>query len=82
MTKKIATDSATESAAAHTLHPVIVSPEQTLINKRFATVRAQLALAGFDVRECLEGGWFVSRYNLTKFFRSLDDLEAFIRGKA
>lgn len=81
MTKKIATDSATESAAPHTQHPVIVSPEQTLINKRFATVRAQLALAGFDVRECLEGGWFVSRYNLTKFCRHLEDLEAMLGGK-
>jgi hypothetical protein len=80
MTKKIATDLTTRPAA-HTTHTAIVSPDQTLINKRFATVRAQLALAGYEVRECWQGGWFVTGHYLTQFCRDLDDLEAMVEGK-
>jgi len=79
--KKIATDLTTKSAA-HTTHTAIVSPDPNLVNKRFATVRAELALAGFEVRECVQGGWFVSRYNLTKFCRAIEDLEAMLEGKS
>lgn len=78
--KKIATDPATESAA-HSTHAAIVSPATNLINKRFATVRAQLALAGYDVRECRQGGWFVTGHYLTQFCRDLEDLEAMVEGK-
>ncbi len=57
-------------------HAGIVSQDKESA-KRFANARAQLALRGFECRECVEGGFFVSRWNLTKFCRELADLEAF-----
>lgn len=49
--------------------------------KRLATLKAQLALKGFAVHDVTTGGWFVSRWNLTKFCPGpgLEDLEVFAR---
>ncbi|MDZ4397975.1 hypothetical protein [Hydrogenophaga sp.] len=50
---------------------------QAVDQKRLATLKAQLALKGFQVHDVTTGGWFVSRWNLTKFCPALADLEAF-----
>ena len=50
---------------------------QALDRKRLATLKAQLALKGFAVHEVTVGGFFVSKWNLTKFCPALADLESF-----
>lgn len=50
---------------------------QAVDQKFLATLKAQLALKGFAVHDVTTGGWFVSRWNLTKFCPALPDLEAF-----
>lgn len=45
--------------------------------KRLATVKAQLALRGFAVRDVSTGGYFVAAWNLTKFCSAIEDLEIF-----
>lgn len=50
-----------------------------LEQKRLATLKAQLALRGFQVHDVSTGGYFVSRWNLTKYCPAIDDLEAFAR---
>lgn len=45
--------------------------------KKMATLAAKLALRGFALRECETGGFFVSRWNLTKFCRDQSDVEDF-----
>jgi hypothetical protein len=77
MTKKIGTDLATRSAPASTHTAGAIFSQQSVIAKRFQTLRAELALAGFECRECVEGGFFVSRWNLTKFCPAIADLEQF-----
>ncbi|MGX5650195.1 hypothetical protein ACWKW4_08065 [Hydrogenophaga borbori] len=47
--------------------------------KRLATVTAQLALQGFQAYPVATGGFFVSRWDRTKFCAALEDLEAFAR---
>ena len=45
--------------------------------KRLATLTAQLALKGFQVHQVTSGGFFVARWNLTKYCPALADLQAF-----
>ena len=45
--------------------------------KHLATLKAKLALKGFAVHDVSTGGFFVSRWNLTKFCPALADLQAF-----
>lgn len=47
--------------------------------KREATVTAQLALKGFQVHPVATGGYFIARWNLTKFCAAIEDLETFAR---
>lgn len=42
-----------------------------------ATLTAQLALKGFQVHPVTTGGWFVAKWNLTKFCPALEDLKTF-----
>ena len=59
-------------------HGSYTKPEQKQDNaKRLATLTAELALRGFVLRECETGGFFVSRWNLTKFCRDQSDVEDF-----
>jgi hypothetical protein len=46
-------------------------------SKRLATVTAQLALKGFQVYPVATGGYFVARWDRTKFCAAIEDLEAF-----
>ena len=50
-----------------------------LEQKRVATLKAQLALKGFAVHDVSTGGYFVARWNLTRFCPAIDDLERFAR---
>jgi len=52
--------------------------QQVPDQKRFSTIQAALALRGFEVRACDGGGWFVTRWNLTRFCRGVEDLESFL----
>jgi hypothetical protein len=52
-------------------------PQDCPDRKRLANLKAQLALKGFAVHEVISGGYFVSRWNLTKFCAALQDLESF-----
>lgn len=45
--------------------------------KRLATLKAQLALKGFQVHDLVTGGYFVSAWHTTRFCPALADLEAF-----
>lgn len=45
--------------------------------KRLATIKAQMALRGYAVHDVSTGGYFVARWNLTKFCLTLADLESF-----
>lgn len=45
--------------------------------KQVATLTAQLALRGYQVHPVTTGGYFVARWNLTKFCPALADLQAF-----
>lgn len=56
--------------------PVIVA-SQPECGKRIATIKAQLALKGFAVHDVSIGGYFVAKWNLTKFCPALADLESF-----
>lgn len=59
-------------------HTAIVAPPADGCNaKRIANLKAGLALRGFAVHDCTTGGYFVSRWNLTKFCPALADLESF-----
>jgi len=46
--------------------------------KRLATLTAQFALRGFEVRE-VDSGFLVIRWNLTKHAETIEDLERFAR---
>lgn len=52
-------------------------PQDCPDRKRIANLKAQLALKGFAVHEVISGGYFCSKWNLTKFCPALQDLEAF-----
>lgn len=41
------------------------------------TLIAQLALKGFQVHPVTTGGFFVAKWNLTKFCPAIEDLETF-----
>ena len=56
-----------------------IIPQDCPDRKRAANLKAQLALKGFAVHEVISGGYFVSRWNLTKFCPALQDLEVFAR---
>lgn len=45
--------------------------------KAVATLTAQLALKGFQVHPVTTGGYFVAKWNLTKFCPAMADLQAF-----
>jgi len=45
--------------------------------KRVATLTAQLALKGFQVHQVTIGGYFVARWDRTKYCAALADLQAF-----
>lgn len=45
--------------------------------KRLATLKAQLAMRGFSTHEVSTGGFYVSRWNLTRFCPDLGELESF-----
>lgn len=49
----------------------------TAQTKRLATVRAQLAIAGFTVVDGTEVGWTVTRWGRTRYCATLEGLEAF-----
>ncbi len=49
------------------------------VDKRLSTLTAQLALQGYQVHPVATGGYFVARWDKTKFCRAIDDLEAFAR---
>ncbi|QHE85891.1 hypothetical protein [Hydrogenophaga sp. BPS33] len=42
-----------------------------------ATLTAQLALKGFQVHPLAVGGFFVCKWNLTKYCAALEDVQAF-----
>ncbi len=45
--------------------------------KHIATLRAKLALAGHAVHMTTDGGFWVSKFNLSYFAKDLDALQAF-----
>lgn len=47
--------------------------------KRVATLTAQLCLLGYAVHEVTTGGYFVSRWDGTRYCAALADLDAFAR---
>lgn len=55
--------------------------EDQALRKRLDTLRAQLALRGFEVRQLASGAWLISRWNLTREVSGpgIDGLEAFAR---
>lgn len=46
--------------------------------KRVATVRAQLALAGFATHQTRTGGWLIARWDRSHYAAQVDDLELFL----
>lgn len=52
---------------------------EAIDHKRLANLKALFALKGFAVHDVSTGGWFVSRWNLTRFCPGpgLEDLESF-----
>lgn len=57
---------------------IVASAEKTgNAVKQLAGLKAQLALRGFAVHDVSTGGYFVAKWNLTKFCPALADLESF-----
>lgn len=50
-----------------------------LEKKRLVTLKAQMALRGFQVHDTATDGWLVARWNLSRYCKTLDDLEDFAR---
>lgn len=48
-------------------------PDQKLL----ATIKAKMALRGFQVHDTVTGGWLVARWNLSRYCPTLEDLQAF-----
>lgn len=60
---------------AHTSKtPAAIVAQSSENDKSFATLRAELALAGFAIRACAGGGWFVASDSAAFFARDWDDL--------
>lgn len=49
------------------------------IDKRFATLRAEAAVAGYDLRTDPLGGYYATRWGYVRLFDGLDDAEAWLR---
>lgn len=49
------------------------------MGKRLSTVRAALALKGYELRDMAGCGWLVTRWNMARDARDLDAVEAFAR---
>lgn len=47
-------------------------------DKRFATLRARLALLGYVVHQCSSGGYLVARWDMSRFCSDLDALAGFL----
>ncbi|MDO9438552.1 hypothetical protein [Hydrogenophaga sp.] len=45
--------------------------------KALATVKAGMALRGFQVHDTVTGGWLVARWNLSRYCPTFDDLREF-----
>lgn len=54
-------------------------PQARADAKRLATLKAAFALRGIHVYDATVGGWLVGAWNLSRYCRTLDDLEAFAR---
>jgi len=46
--------------------------------KTIATVKAQLAIRGFQTHDTVTGGWLVCRWNMSHYCPHLADLKAFL----
>lgn len=77
--QKSESPAATGQIADQTNRDQIVALAQKIGNtdKQLATLKAQFALRGFAVQEVATGGYFVTRWNLSKFCPALPDLESF-----
>lgn len=51
----------------------------TPCEKTVSTLKAELALRGFQVHDTSTGGWLVARWNLSHYCQHLIDLGAFAR---
>lgn len=49
------------------------------MGKRLSTVRAALALKGYELRDMAGSGWLITRWNMARDARDLDAIEAFAR---
>ena len=56
-----------------------VSTSRDIDDKRVATVRAQLAIAGFATHQTRTGGWLIARWDRSHYAASIEDLEVFLR---
>lgn len=48
-------------------------------SKALSTVRASLALKGYELRDLAGGGWLICRWNMAREARDMDAVEAFAR---
>ena len=46
--------------------------------KQVSTLQARLALKGFECLAFISGGYFVYRWNLSRFCQTLDEVEAYL----
>lgn len=51
---------------------------QKLNDKQFATLLALAAIAGFQLRRCEPDEFFLHHWNLTRFCKSLAEVESFL----
>lgn len=49
------------------------------MQKKIATLKAQLALRSFAVHDTVTGGWIVARWDQSQYCQRIEDLEAFAR---
>ena len=45
--------------------------------KRFETIRARLAIRGYELRQIEAGAWIIVRWNLARHCREFAEVEAF-----
>lgn len=50
------------------------TPDQA---KLLSSLKAQFALKGFEVHDAAKEGWLVARFNLSRYCRTIADLQAF-----
>ncbi len=55
------------------------SADATLGVKRFATLQAHLALAGFSLTRAADGYYVIARWNQTRHLKTLEQVEQFHR---